>query len=85
MANARCATYNRGAPIEDPCSITSKLAGSTTRLSTMQDLAGARITVPTFRIQQAITEAVLVRFTGQNAKIVRETVDSADSPGCSSS
>lgn len=56
-----------GSRLKTPAAILAKLWRSSTRLSQMQDIAGARIVVPTLQMQdvvvRAITRALYPRFT----------------------
>lgn len=70
-----------GRPLKTPQAIVAKLVRSRTRLSTMQDIAGTRITVPDLETQRAASDRVLELFADRGATIDRDTVEEADSYG----
>lgn len=69
-----------GRPLKTREAITAKLVRSRTRLATMQDIAGARITVPGALSQPAIAELVQVWF-GDAARVDRDSVEFGDDTG----
>lgn len=70
-----------GRPLKTQEAIIAKLIRSRTRLATMQDIAGTRITVPDLETQRAATNRVLELFADRGATIDRDTVERADSYG----
>ncbi len=70
-----------GRPLKTQQAIVAKLVRSRTRLSTMQDIAGTRITVPDLETQRAAADRVLELFADCDAKVDRDTVERADSYG----
>lgn len=68
-------------PLKTPQAIIAKLVRSKTRLSTMQDIAGTRVTVPSLEIQRAATDLVLTLFDDRHARVDRDTVERADEYG----
>jgi ppGpp synthetase/RelA/SpoT-type nucleotidyltranferase len=70
-----------GRPLKTQEAIIAKLVRSKTRLATMQDIAGTRITVPGLELQRLITDVVGAAFADRNARIERDTVETGDEYG----
>ncbi len=70
-----------GRPLKTRQAIVAKLVRSRTRLSTMQDIAGVRITTPDLELQRACAEVVTLVFVDRDARIERDTVDRGDEYG----
>ncbi len=70
-----------GRPLKTREAIISKLVRSKTRLGTMQDIAGTRVTVPDLETQRAAAELVLAMFANRNGRVERDTVERADEYG----
>lgn len=70
-----------GRPLKTREAIIAKLVRSKTRLATMQDIAGTRITVPGVESQRVIADVVLAAFADHGAKVERDTVDTGDKYG----
>lgn len=68
-------------PLKTPEAITLKLVRERTRLSTIQDIAGARIVTPNPAIQQAAAEVILDKLSGLEPRVVKDTREEGDEHG----
>lgn len=68
-------------PLKTPEAIIAKLVRSKTRLTHMQDIAGARIVVPALEVQDAMMEALLRVFGHAHPKVMKADSRAADELG----
>lgn len=60
-------------PLKTEAAIIAKLVREKTRLSRMQDIAGARVQVPTLELQEAVLKAVLKVFERCEPQVAKDT------------
>ena len=68
-------------PLKTPQAIIAKLVREKTRLSRVQDIAGARIVVPSLEAQELIGGAIVGRFPGLEPRVAKDSRFDPDATG----